>query len=300
MRMAFSWPPKTGWKTKESISQILWVLKEEGPIEDDHATSVLVDRLAAHGVDTAPNHIQAFRLLLKQMEDGRYGGLIERKIKGKRTLGIYLRAVELPENYLPDRPRDDEDVVELELFETETPDPAPPVEAAEPEPAPSNPDTGSGEYDLIAAGLAAELAELRTATAAAPTQTRVTERDLTDKDEIVRVVIELVGKLGSLISSEQTETMPAETLTRLSEAIERAERFRRRSLEAEETAEARRNETLALRRQIADRDSKIARLEANIEALLRGEQVNGQNLGRVERFIAERPHDRRGEASLAR
>lgn len=99
--MPFEYPPRTTFHVKEKISQVLWVLKLEGDIEDRQcAVRVLMKRLAAHGVKITAE--QGFRLMLTQMSGGKYGDLILRDVNGRRTQAIVLVTEDMPPNYLPD------------------------------------------------------------------------------------------------------------------------------------------------------------------------------------------------------
>lgn len=345
--MAFTWPPRTQYKVKELISQVLWVLKEEGDIEvagSQCAVRILKDRLAAHGVEVAHDH--GFRQMLAAMEGGRYGDLIVRKINGKRTHGIALYAQELPPNYLPDVEMElDMDVDEpafetfgrQTLFSVAESEPEPQAAAPEPElepepvvepaplpavavrpvmPAPTPVPARAPaaltasvadvdrEFDLIAAGLEADLEELRRplATIVRPTtMERVgANRNLDDKAGVINAILSLVGDLAVMVAGEPTaQEGDVKTKERLADALESANRFRQRALDASETAAAKEAEIRGLRRQVSERDGKIARLEANVEALMTGEKAADDRLvNAAKRFISEKPNDRRGESKL--
>lgn len=345
--MAFEWPPRTTYSVKEKISQVLWVLKEEGDIEGPGcATRILMQRLEAHGVKITAE--EGFRLMLREMEGGRYGDLIVRKINGRRTEAISLFTDEMPPNYLPDveLELDDDDVdapagdagetfTRQSLFASapaETPTASPttvkappetlpavavqPASAVTPAPVPVAPvasvrppvpaavsapaATVDREFDLIAAGLESELDELRKPMASYPRLTvaeRVGQgRNLNDKAGVLSAILELVGDLAVMVAGEPTKPdADTEVLDRLADAIERAERFRKRALTVEETAVARKAEADGLRRQLAAKDEMIARMEANIDALQNGERVPNEGLVRTaQKFITERPVHRRG------
>lgn len=340
--MAFEWPPRTTYPVKEKISQVLWVLKIEGDIEDKGcAVRVLMDRLKAHGVEISTEH--GFRVMLSEMEGGRYGDLIVRRINGRRTQAISLYTTELPPNYLPDVDLEfeldvDGDAADAtlpspentgetftrqSLFASEPPvsksapvvaGPAPvpatvqvvPVSAPVPLPAAVTAPvaTVDSQFDRIAAELESELEELRRPM---PTYVRPTvrervgqDRNLDDKAGVINAILELVGNLAVMVAGEPT-TQEADVAIkdRLADAIERAERYRRRAVDVEETAVARKAEADGLRRQVADRDAMIARMEANIAALQNGERVPDEGMVRTaQKFISEKPHDRRGESKL--
>jgi hypothetical protein len=351
--MAFTWPARTTYNVKEKVSQVLWVLKQEGDIEDKRcAVRVLQERLKAHGVEITAEH--GFRLMLVEMEGGRYGDLILRKINGRRTQGLYLITDEMPPNYLPDAELDldDDDVpanagetfTRQALFavpaveapasaETKAPEPTPvpavasrpvppaPVSAPAPvsvpvrvapaavavAPVPVVPAAVSApaaavdrQFDRIAAELESELDDLRKPMASYP---RVTirervgqDRNLNDKAGVLSAILELVGDLAVMVAGDPTkEDADTEVLDRLADAIERAERFRKRALNVEETAVARKAEADGLRRQLADKEAQIARMEANIEAMQNGERVPNEGMVRAgQKFLTERPHHRRG------
>lgn len=345
--MSYPWPPRTQIHTKEMISSILWILKLEGDIDGPgDAVRILIERLAAHGVEIhAP---QGFRLLLREMEGGRYGDLIVRKINGRRTKAIRLYADELPENYLPDagdagdavndandanedadgtlwgvpfagavtaepEPSPEPELVaepspehELEPALVEPPVPEPPVQAPRPHltlaAAPVR--AAEDDFDIIAAGLEAELDELRRTippVERVPVMERVAQgRQMDDKADVLSAILSLVGDLAIMVAGEPTKAVEdTAVLDRLADAVERAERFRRRALEAEETAKARAREAQSLAQQVSVKEAMIARLDANLTAALNGERINDAPVKAVQRFISERPHERRaGESNL--
>ncbi len=71
-------------------------------------------------------------------------------------------------------------------------------------------------------------------------------------------------------------------------------RLLRRAKDAEERLVERNKQLDSLQLQLKVADERYRQLEANMEAVMRGEQVAGKNLRKVQRFIAERPHERRG------
>lgn len=338
--MAFTWPPRTQYKTKERISQILWTLKLEGDIEDKGcAIRVLMDRMRAHGVPIEKSEEPAVRLTVADISGGKYGDLIMRDVNGRRTQGLYLlleNMEDLPTNYLPDVEDDDDEdtyqavqaslplepepepLPELELVIVAEPAPAviaEPVAPEEPEPAPARAPAAArhhlvsvpaaaendDEFDLIIAGLEAELEELRATPVPAPVPVptaleRVGAAELTDKAEVMGAILNLVSDLAVMVAGEPTvaET-DVELKDRLAETIEQAQRYRRRAQDAGETALARAKENEALKRQLGEKDRQIARMEANIEALQTGERVENTSVARQGlKFVSERPHHRRG------
>jgi hypothetical protein len=318
--MAFTWPARIQYKTKETVSQILWTLKLDGDIEDRQcAVRVLMDRMAAHGVTIESEH--ALRVLVAEMEGGRLGDLVLRKINGRRTQGLYLLAEQLPENWLPDAPGiiyapdDDEPPVadDAHLEPDDEPEPAQPPDVPEPpseplpppptEPIPAPP--AATDNDLIEAALEAELAELvelRTPlqpVARPSVRSRIAQsRDLNDKGEVLNAILGLVGDLAVLVAGEPSKAESDDkTLDRLADAVERAERFRKRAVAAEETAQAKDRELVGTRRQVVERDATIATLERNLTAVMSGERVaDDRAIRTAQQFIAARPHHRRGES----
>lgn len=335
--MAFTWPPRTQYKTKERISQILWTLKQEGDIEDKGcAIRVLMDRMRAHGVPIDKSDEPAIRLTIVEISGGKFGDLILRDVKGRRTQGLYLlleNMEDLPTNYLPDVVDDDDEAYQaalpLEPAPTPASEPAPvivpepepavivpdPVVPAEPDPAPvlakaaarprlvavpAAPESDD-EFDLIIAGLEAELEDLRATPLPEPVPVatvleRVDAADLTDKAGVMNAILHLVGDLAVMVAGEPTAIEnDIDLKDRLAETIEQAQRYRRRATEAGETALARAKENDALKRQIAERDRRIARMEANLEAMQNGERVENTAAARQGlKFVSERPHHRRG------
>lgn len=338
--MAFEWPRRTQYKTKERISQILWTLKLDGDIEDKGcAIRVLMDRMRAHGVTINKADEHALRLTIVEISGGKYGDLIMRDVNGRRTQALCLVLDgDLPENYLPDSDLDeDEDEatfqtsLPLDVVAEPEPEPVPePAPTPEPEPAPApepeaiepapvlaraatrprlvavptmapaavDPDD---EFDLIIAGLEAELEELRSAPVPEPVPLptvleRVGAAELTDKAGVMNAILHLVGDLAVMVAGEPTVAQEDITLKdRLGDALEQVQRYRRRATDAGETAMARLKEVEGLKRQLGERDRQIARMEANIAALQHGERVENTGAARKGlQFVAAKPHHRRG------
>lgn len=97
MTSPFTWAPRMTRTRKENWLAILWVLRLDGDIVDaPNAVEVLRHRLSLRGVE-----VPGLAQTLLDMDSPKYGPLIDRQVKGRRTSAIRLAVDELPPNPFP-------------------------------------------------------------------------------------------------------------------------------------------------------------------------------------------------------
>lgn len=118
--------------------------------------------------------------------------------------------------------------------------------------------------------------------------------------DLLDVVVGLMADLEGLVRAGPAVASPsvrseeewAELLTEKHGLIEQLGRLMRRVKDAEARLVERNKEIEGARTQLAVLAQRYERLEANNDALIRGERASGQHLRAAQRFIAETPSDR--------
>jgi hypothetical protein len=290
--VSFKYPPGIQNRTRHLISQILWTIWLDfgGTIEARDAPGELLKALRARQIDI-PNEM-TFRMMLPHMDGGKYGKYIRRVVsRGRSTTKIEL-VCDLPdESYLRDQEQIAPDVAGDTVHIAR--DDARDKESGSAPPAQGPCDVElrpglEGIEDNIAR-LQADAAELFEPIdlAGEPASLIVTIGDLFDT---------LKDQLAAFPAGAQTGAERDAWLREKAQLVDQLETLRRRVRDAEARLIERGKEVEGLKLQLTRAAAQYEQASRNIDALQKGERVNG-HFRTAERFITEKPHDRRGRTT---
>lgn len=119
--------------------------------------------------------------------------------------------------------------------------------------------------------------------------------------DLLGSIHDLIGTLEAQLSATvtavdgpDTSVEHAKLLEEKGALVEQLGRYLRRIKDAEARLVERNKENDGLKLQLKSLQTQFDRLEANMEIIKKGERAAGTHLRNTERFISERPHERRG------
>lgn len=288
---AWKWPARTRDEVKHQVLGILWELHDRGDIRDDSGFAVEILR---RRLDDRPSRFRlpaAANYILRQMETGgRYGACIEREVDRTklRAIRLVLDEDELPLPRPWPAPADEQSADQTSLTQPESIEAAAvelarsaslhvvaPVDHAEPEDAEPIISAGEDPYEIAIGddGASDAISKLL-----------LMQHLATD---VILDLAQLAGRWAPTTQPVAEPQVDDESAYRLSQALDENNRLRRNLNEVTETLRAKAKEVDAVRK-------ALRQVQANLDALRQGSQINDSGFKALDRMMRETPK-RNGE-----